>query len=276
MITYSSTSDDPDTNNRMIAVSVTDDEMLSSNTAIASISFNSTNDLPQIDLNTESTADLPVNFTENEGAVFLSRSPAITDLDSSNMRRLVVTLQQASGPEDVLSLNQTIAHTNALSVSYVYPQLSVSGLATVEVYEDLISSVQYENTAAEIANVSARLAEFVVVDEEGGASLPANIVINILPVDDNSPSFMPTDTYNFLVPENVPLRHLVGTVTIADADLPEQHPIFDIIGAVPLEGFTDFIITSSRDDPFQGETYPYGQCWKSFHSQALINVLVSR
>ena len=260
LIQYSSTSDNPDTTSRHIEVHVTDDGNLMSNIAITTISFSTSNDPPTLNLDSTSPGvGFSTSYVENGAAVPLSRLPVINDVDSTNLQSLVVTIRGGSGGEDVLSPRQTLI-SSPLTFSYVYPELTVMGSASLSTYEAIIASLQYENTADEIANVTTRLVDFVITDDNGGVNAAVTTAINIIPVDDNPPIFLPSNIYNFSVNESSPRMHLVDTLITVDADLPpgQDVPTFNIISADPIFGFSDFFIRNNPANSFQGQIFVNG------------------
>jgi hypothetical protein len=196
-----------------------------------------------------------VIYTEESPPVAISRSPGITDVDNTNIQGLVATIVGASGPQEVLSLNQSL--TTPLTFSYTYPQLRVTGMASLSTYEAVVASMQYQNLDDEIANTAARSVNVVITDSAGGNSIPVSTIINIAPVDDNPPMFVPSNVYSFTVQENSPPMTLVGVVSITDPDLPpaQDPPIFSIASANPPEGFSDFFISTNAS---QGQIFVNG------------------
>ncbi len=256
LIRYSSTSNNPDTTARRIEVYVTDDGGLSSDIAVAIITFNTVNDLPSLDLDTTSANfGFNVVYIENDPGVPLSSSPSVMDVDSTNLQRLVVTLRQGSGPEDVLSLDLRLVASPLITFSYSYPVLTVTGSTSLRIYQEIIASIRYENTADEIANVTDRIADFVITDDGNAESSLVSATISILPVDDNSPVFVPSTVYTFSVDENAPLMTPVGTIMVLDADLPpgRDEITFSIVSAEPQIGFGDFILMSVPGNPLQAQ-----------------------
>ena len=254
LIAYQSTSNNPDATDRVIEVFVTDDSAQLSNVAIATITFNTTNDPPRLDLDAETPGnEFAVTYIENSLPISLSGTPAITDVDSKNIQRLDVTLMGASGEAEVLSWDQGLVAANALSAVYMFPQLTVTGSATLNVYRDIVGSVGYQSTADEFANVADRTAVFTITDTEGGAG-NSSTTISIETVDDNPPVFVPTNIYNFTIAENSARGSLVDVITVTDADLPPEQdiPIFAIVAANPSEGFSDFVIVNNANNAFQG------------------------
>jgi len=252
LIHYNSRSVDPDAADRLVLVSVSDG-LLESNTARATISYVVRNDTPAVDLDTSSiNVGFSVTFVENGDPVGLSRNASISDVDSNALQQLVVTIRGVSSESDFLT---GLSFSPVVS-TYVYPTLTVTGIASIETYEDVIDSIIFENTADEIANVSSRMIDFVVTDTSGESSVPATTTVFIQPVDDNRPMFEPNGTYNFVVDENAS-GTLVGTVVVSDADLPQSTytPAFSIVSAVPASGLSRFTIVNNNNDIFLGDIY---------------------
>ena len=254
MVAYNSVTLNPNTAARLVEVTASDGE-LTSEVAITTIILQIENQNPRLDL---SALVAGVNFTtefEEEGpAVSLSRSVILLDEDDVNMLRLAITIVDTSGTEEILSLDSSLI-TPPLTYTFMYPTLSVSGVANILDYRDIIETVTYSNTAAEIGDTSDRLVEFVVTDVQGGESVPVFTRIMISPVDDNPPVFVPSNIYNFTVDENSQNLALVGTLEVEDDDLPRGSviPTFTILSASPGFGTSDFFIRNNRLDPFQAE-----------------------
>lgn len=278
LVEYRSSSSNPDITNRMVEVYVIDDEGLQSNIAVATISFLPINDLPTLDLDSTSPeVDISVTFTEDGPPIALSRSPVVADVDNSNLQRLTVSLGIGSGPQEVLSLDQSLI-SPPLAFSYTFPQLDVTGIASLATYQALIASVRYQNTEGEIADTTPRVATFLITDEGGEVSLAVNAIIAIETVDDNPPVFMPSDVYNFTVLENAATMSLVGTVTITDPDLPptSNAPTFTIVAATPGEGSGDFVILNNATNPYQGLIYVNGPIDYDMRAQSYRLVILAR
>ena len=252
LVRYRSDSNNPNTIERWVQVYVTDNEMLRSNIAMATISFITSNDPPRLDLDTTSTDDgFSAIYIENGNPVSLSASPDVTDVDNTNLQNLTVVITRGSGPQDVLSLDQSLVSSNGLTYSYTYPELIVTGTGSLLIYESIIESIRYNNTEDEIADVMSRVVAFTIADADGGVSDPVIATIGIQPVDDNSPIFVPTN-FNFTILENSSQSDLVGIVTVTDQDLPpgQETPVFSISASTP---FSDFIIISDPTNLFQGQ-----------------------
>ncbi len=259
LVLYNSVTLNPNTAARLIEVSASDGE-LTSETAVTTIILEIENQIPRLDL---AALEVGINFTttfvEQEPPVVLSSRPILLDEDDIFMLRLVVTIVDGSGTEEVLALDSSLI-TPPLTYTFSYPTLTVSGIADLLVYTRIIESVTYNNTAEEIGDISDRLVEFVVTDEKGGDSVPVFTYVNIVPVDDNAPMFVPTNVYNFTVDENSQNLTLVGALEVQDADLPPgtDVPTFTIVSASPNYGTSDFFIRNNPLSPFQAQIMVIG------------------
>ena len=259
LILYNSVTPNPNTAARLIEVSASDGE-LTSEIATTTIILEIENQIPRLDL---SALVLGINYTatfvEEGPPAALSNRPILLDEDDVNMLRLVVTIVDGSGIEEVLALDSSLI-VPPLIYTFNYPTLTVSGLANILVYTNIIESVTYNNTAPEIGDTSDRLVEFIVTDEKGGDSTPVFTYVNIQPVDDNPPTFIPGSVYNFTVDENSQNLTLVGTLEVQDADLPPgtDIPAFTITPASSSYGTSDFFIRNNPQNLFQAQIMVIG------------------
>ena len=259
LVLYNSVTLNPNTAARLIEVSASDGE-LTSETATTTIILEIENQIPRLDLSVfEPGINYTATFVEEGSPAVLSNHPVLLDEDDVNMLRLVVTIVDGSGIEEVLALDSSMI-IPPLTYTFNYPTLTVSGIANIVVYTNIIDSITYNNTAAEIGDTSDRFVEFVVTDEKGGDSTPVFTYVNILPVDDNPPTFIPGNVYNFTVDENSQNLTLVGTLEVQDADLPPgtDVPAFTIVSASPSYGTSDFFIRNNPLSPFQAQIMVIG------------------
>ena len=254
MILYNSVTLNPNTAARIIDVTVSDGE-LTSEVATTTIILEIENQIPRLDLSAlESGVNFTTVFVEEAGSISLSNRVILLDEDDVNMVRLVVTVINSGGTEDVLALNPALI-TPPLSYQYDYPTLTVSGIANILDYTAIIESITYNNTAEEIGDTTERLVEFIVTDEKGGESPPVVTHISIIPVDDNPPVFTPSDVYNFTVDENAAVQTIVGSLDVMDDDLPpgQDVPMFTFSSASPGFGTSDFFIRNNPLNPYQAQ-----------------------
>lgn len=252
LLQYNSTTRNPNTTvERMVQWTVSDG-LLNSEVATTFIFFNTSNQIPELDLDSISPdVNFVVTFVEEGGPVILSREPTLMDIDDESIQELELTLMDASGPQEVLNVTEFLP--SGVTFNYVYPTLRVVGIASIDIYTDIISSITYNNLDSEIASNNTRIVEFNVTDRNGGISAAVYTDIRIQPVDDNAPSFT-SDEYIFEVEENSARSTLVGIVEISDLDMPAGRdvPVFTFTTASPLFGTSDFRIINDPSDLYQG------------------------
>ncbi|MEZ6107151.1 MAG: hypothetical protein R3B96_13785 [Pirellulaceae bacterium] len=104
----------------------------------------------------------PLAYTENDGAVAITSSIAITDVDDTNIEWAVVKItgNYATG-EDVLAF----VDQNGISGSWnpTNGKLSLTGSATLAQYEAALRSVTFENTS-DTPSTATRTVSFTVND----------------------------------------------------------------------------------------------------------------
>ena len=256
LIVYNSNTSNPSPAARVVDVYVFDGE-LTSLIATTTITFEIVNEVPELDLDILSlTVNFSTTYFERGSPAQLSGTPVVFDVDDINMLRLEATLFGGNNQESIVWNPSTLSPGQ--TASFVYPTLSIQGIANVGVYLNIIGDITYDNRDSEIADISPRLVEFVITDEKGGESLPAYAIVNIMPVDDNPPVFFPSNVYNFTVEENSPSMTLVGTVEVRDADLPpgQDVPTFSITST---SGSSLFMIRNNPLNPYQGQVLVISQ-----------------
>ncbi|WP_293144176.1 DUF4347 domain-containing protein, partial [Okeania sp. SIO3I5] len=201
-------------------------------------------DPPQIDLDSSTPlpdADYSTTFTEGGGAVAIASVNDITDGDGDNMASATITLTNIlDGTDESLSLNTsatTVASDNSIIFSYdsATGVLQLTGSATMEIYQDIIDGIVYDNIS-DTPDTTDRVIEVVVVEDTGDAfeSNTATTTISITPtndppvVDDISKSgtedtdisFSATDfTGKYTDPESDPLTKIQITSLPTDGTL---------------------------------------------------------
>lgn len=261
LIQYNSITSDPtEVPARLIHCVVSDGDLVS-DTAVATVTFRAVNQPPSLDLDLFSVGvNFTTTFTEEGGAVPLTGTVNLFDADDVNMLSLEVTLVGGGGPQEVLALDSALI-LPPLTYSYVYPILRVNGLGNILVYRTIVQSVTYNNTDPEISDIRTREVDFVITDENGEGSQVVFAFVQLQPVDDNTPVFVPDNTYNFTVDENSQNGTLVGTVEVRDFDLPPgmDIPVFTIISSSPAFGTSDFVIQNNPSNPLQGQIRVIGE-----------------
>ena len=222
-ITYQNTSDNPTEGDRTLSFTVTDNQGLTSDSAVSTISVAAVNDPPILDLDendsTATGADYQTTFTENEPAVAIADTDSlITDADDTNIETATVTLTNAQA-DDVLAVG-TLPTGITASVDDSTPgqiTVTLSGSAPLADYEAAIEAINFSNTS-ENPDLTDRNLEVVVSDGDSNSNT-ATSTISITPVND--PPVLDLDgndntaagaDYQTTFTENGP------AVAIADAD----------------------------------------------------------
>ena len=251
-IRYNSTTSNPTDIERDIDCYASDGTANSS-LATAEISFNTTNEMPTLDLDRlSSNVHYSANFVEEGGAIRIAGDVVIADEDDDTMSSLKVTLMGTTSTQETLALHPEYTLPSELNESPSTSGFMVRGLASIPVYRDLIMNVIYNNTATEISDISDRSVEIILEDDGGAESNPAFTTISITPVDDNMPMF--GSVPEFSIPENSANGMQVGIVEVTDLDEPSGSdvPTFSITPAsTPTYGTTDFYIVNNPDNLYQ-------------------------
>jgi VCBS repeat-containing protein len=138
-ITYENTSDNPSALTRTISFTINDGDA-NSNTLTRDIGFTAVNDAP-VEATIEGTA---LAYTENDGAVAITSTLSISDLDDTNIESAVVQITgNYAGAQDVLAFT----NQNGISGNLVGGTLTLAGSATLAQYQAALRSITYENTS---------------------------------------------------------------------------------------------------------------------------------
>ena len=160
-ITYNNTSDNPSALTRTISFTVNDGDA-NSNTQTRDIAFTAVNDAP-VQATIEATA---LNYTENDGAVAITSTLAITDLDDTNIESAVVQISgNYAGAEDVL----TFTDQNGITGSLVGNTLTLTGSDTLAQYETALRSITYTNSS-DNPSALTRTISFTVNDGDANSN----------------------------------------------------------------------------------------------------------
>ena len=162
-VVYFNTAEEPGTPlRRTINFTITDDQF-NSETATTIIEIVLTNDPPRLDLG--GNIDYETTFVEGTESVRLSSSSfTLFDNDNTSLYSAVVSLvNPLDGIGEALLVGLNEIDNSTVSVIQQPHQIIVMGLANVNVYSGIISSIQYSNT---LANPSSdrRMVEFTVND----------------------------------------------------------------------------------------------------------------
>jgi Mg-chelatase subunit ChlD len=145
-ITYSSTSENPDTTPRKITISVNDGEVLNSqsNTTTTTINVTAVNDKPVVVVGDNT-------YVENHDAVSIANGLVIKDVDNSTLSKAVITLTHMS-PEDLIGSGHDLGGGKTdLGIDYSVSGPDANGTLTITLtgnvsvanYQALIQSIQF-------------------------------------------------------------------------------------------------------------------------------------
>ena len=160
-IAYINSAEEPDASLvRTINLTISDGQFVSE-IATTVVQIILTNDPPHLDLG--GNIDYETTFLEGSDAVRLS-SPSFVLLDNDN-----VTLQSATillvnpldGNNEILTVNST--DVNTITVTKLTHQIIITGVADIDTYSRLLSSIEYVNTLVNPTG-GRRMVEFVVSD----------------------------------------------------------------------------------------------------------------
>jgi len=151
-VSYDSTSQNPDTTDRVITF-VANDGFVDSNVGTATVSVVGQNDAPVLDLDAddssgESGADFATAFIEDGGPVLIADADAaLSDVDNSMLQSLTATItNQLDGKKEILS-----ADTTGTSISASYDDmtgvLTLTGADSIANYQQVLRTVAYVNTS---------------------------------------------------------------------------------------------------------------------------------
>ena len=246
LIQYNSTTSNPTDILRVIDC-YTSDGIAESNVATAEVVFDTVNEMPSLDLDDQSpTVNHSIDYIEEGGAVRVSGEVILADEDDTTMGSLTITLLGAASAGETIALDPAYTLPSPLTVSSSASSLTISGLASIATYKDVIMNVVYDNTDGEIPDISDRSVQFIVQDDGGADSDPVYTTISVIPVDDNPPTFEEVpDSFRLL--ENTTNGTQVGTLQVIDLDEPPGRdvPTFSIYSSQPILGLSDFYIVNN-------------------------------
>ena len=159
-------------------------------TDTASLTVTAVNDAPVVDLNARGAGqDVTTAYTE-QTPVLIAPVGTLTDVDSANLNRLLVTLTARPDGNAVESLSLNAAATAAaggagLTVSYTAATgvLSITGSATKAVYQTILQGVLYNDTS-DAPTTSNRSITVVARDSANLSSATQTVTLTVTAVND--------------------------------------------------------------------------------------------
>ena len=210
-ILYSSTSDDPVTEDRLIEV-VVNDGANDSNVAAAVISVTATNDAPVI------TVDPSAAYVENAAPVLLSPSASLTDADDTELNFAAVQITDGSfpGDGDTLTVGGDPSGTGiTFTWNPTLHALVFTGASSVANYQALLQTVQFQSMSDNPTDFGAspqRTLAWRVSD--GTAVTAATTTLDITAVNDAPINTVPAAVQTVAEDTTLP----IAGVSVADSD----------------------------------------------------------
>ena len=180
-IRYSNDSDNPDTVDRLIEVTVNDGAN-TSNVAAAVIGVVPVNDAPDVVL--EGTV-----YVENAATVTLDPLAAVTDIDDAELSQVVIQITSGGLPGDFLTANGGATGGTVDGITFNYDAaehaMVLTGASSVLSYQNLLRTVGYHSTSDNPTDFGAeaiRILTWTVSD--GTAVTTTTTTLDILAVND--------------------------------------------------------------------------------------------
>jgi hypothetical protein len=132
--------------------------------ATATIYVTAVNDKPVTDLNGNSNGqDNSASFVEDSPAVKIAPNGKISDVDSSNLTSMTVTITNVKdGSAESLSVNPALL-PGGVTANYANGVLTISGPASVAAYQTILQNIVYNNSS-DTPNTTSRSVTVVVND----------------------------------------------------------------------------------------------------------------
>jgi hypothetical protein len=223
-VMFASTSEVADA--RVINI-IVNDGSANSNTAVTTIGYTGVNDAPVTDLNgAPAGTGTTATFTEDGGPIVIGTAAAtVTDVDSTNMTSMTVTLTNRPDGDalESLSLN-AVATTAAAGLTFSYTAatgvLLIGGSATLATYHTILRGVQYNNTDQD-PTAGARTINAIVNDGVATSAINTSTVtvvaVNDAPITNADTVISNVGASTAVV---IPTAWLLANDTDAESDIP--------------------------------------------------------
>jgi len=177
-VAYENTSEDPDESDRTVTW-IASDGVESSAPATSTIEVTAVNDPPAV-----TTSGGATSFVEDAGAVAVDGALTVTDADDTDLVSATVTLTNPQdGAQESLAVAAPAATCPGLVVSAPGHALSITGTATVAVYQGCLRSVLYADASQNPTALPDRLVTFVANDGDDPSNT-AQKTVTVTPVND--------------------------------------------------------------------------------------------
>ena len=221
------------------------DGVNSSQIASAFVTFTAVNDPPVLDLNGPLTPGASFSTTFEEGAVAVlavSRQVTITDVDSQQLQFTTVRLSGVLDPSNEVLFATTSVGSITSTFDTAMLTLTLTGPATSADFQQVLSSLSYQNNAPE-PSIGERILTFIVSD---GEALSNPAISSITVVGFNDPpqlSLVPTGLP--FVEGGAPIALVMpSTVSLVDSDN-QTLTSLEVILENAIDGITHEMIASS-------------------------------
>ena len=232
-LTFQTLGDTPAVNTRSIAIEVSDGLLAGSNTANKNVDVTALNDIPVID-----ALGAAVTYTENAAQLVIAATATLVDVDSVDLAGgiLTVSLTANGATTDILAVRNegvgagqigvagtsisfggTVIGTSAGGTALTPLTIAFNVNATPLAAQALLRNITYRANS-EVPSDLPRTVQFVVTDGDGGTSLPASKIVNVLPVNDRSVIASVPSTNSYV--ENGTPVLLAPAGTVSDIDSP--------------------------------------------------------
>ena len=221
------------------------DGVNSSQIASAFVTFTAVNDPPVLDLNGPLTPGASFSTIFEEGTVAVlavSRQLTITDVDSQQLQFATVRLSGVLDPSNEVLFTTTSVGSITSTFDTAMLTLTLTGPATSADFQQVLSSLSYQNNAPE-PSIGERILTFIVSD---GEALSNPAISSITVVGFNDPPQLS------LVPTGLPFVEggspialvMPSTVSLVDSDN-QTLTSLEVILENAIDGITHEMIASS-------------------------------
>ncbi len=221
-MTYSSTSENPGTANRVVTLTgITDNGGIANGgvdsasvTVVSTVTVNSVNDAP-----VATTSGGSTSFTEGGAAAFIDSSFTLSDVDTTNMTGATIEITGGyETPWDQLDVQDAFAF-QAAGVSYSYDSsegiMTLEGTATAAQYQALIRQILYFNNSPDPSMANRTIS--ITVNDGTTNSDVATKTLTVTSVNE-SPAFSGLNGSPSFTEEGSAVV-LDGNVTVSDEEL---------------------------------------------------------
>ena len=209
-VTYENSSENPNTTQRTVAFTVTDDGALASNTDSRAIDIARVNDAPVL-----ANAGT-LNYTENAAATAISSTLTVSDVDDTNLESAKVEITTGhDGATDDLSWTDNNAGDGITlgTDDNTNDELTLTGTGTLAEYQAALRAVAYSSSSDHPA--TSKTIAFTANDGDAD-SAAANATVNITRVNDKPVLSMTNGDLAYA--EDFGPQQIDGNVTITDAE----------------------------------------------------------